>query len=98
MAHNPDVVDRPGWNGYAGWILSGHTHGGQVRPPFLPPPQLPVQNRRYSAGAFEVAGDRHLYVNRGIGYVARVRFNVRPEITAFTLTVQESPASMAAPA
>ncbi len=85
LSHNPDTVDRPGWDLFRGWILAGHTHGGQCRPPFLPPPILPVRNRRYTAGAFALTGDRHLYVSRGVGHLARVRFNVRPEVTLFHL-------------
>ncbi len=45
LCHNPDVCDLDIWSGYQGWILSGHTHGGQCKPPFLPPPLLPVDNR-----------------------------------------------------
>lgn len=85
LAHNPDVCDEPIWDDYAGWILSGHTHGGQCKPPFLPPPLLPVRNRRYTAGYFDLSGDRRLYINRALGYLHRVRFLVRPEITLFTL-------------
>ncbi len=85
LSHNPDTADQPGWETYSGWILAGHTHGGQCKPPFLPPPLLPVQNRRYSAGAFALSGGRRMYVNRGIGHLIRVRFNVRPEITLFRL-------------
>ena len=33
LCHNPDVCDLDIWNGYKGWSLSGHTHGGQVKPP-----------------------------------------------------------------
>ncbi|MCP5099705.1 MAG: phosphoesterase [Chloroflexi bacterium] len=86
LCHNPDVADQPVWNGYQGWILSGHTHGGQVKPPFLPPPVLPVENKRYTAGVFDVGNGRSLYINRGLGNLLSVRFNVRPEITIFTLT------------
>lgn len=86
LCHNPDLCDVPGWAGYDGWILAGHTHGGQCRPPFLPPPILPVKNRRYTAGAFELSGGRSLYINRGLGHLTRVRFNVRPEVTVFELT------------
>ena len=85
LSHNPDSVDLPGWNGYAGWILSGHTHGGQCKPPFLPPPILPVRNPRYTAGAVQLSGGRSLYISRGVGHLTQVRFNVRPEVTVFDL-------------
>ena len=85
LSHNPDTADLPVWQNYQGWILSGHTHGGQCRPPFLPPLVLPVNNKRYTAGRFDLDGRRTLYINRGLGNVFPVRFNVRPEITIFTL-------------
>ncbi len=85
LCHNPDVADLPIWGDYDGWILAGHTHGGQVKPPFLPPPILPVRNERYTAGAFALTGGRSLYINRGLGNLWPVRFNVRPEITLFRL-------------
>ncbi len=85
LSHNPDTVDRGGWGDYSGWILAGHTHGGQCKPPFLPPPLLPVQNRRYTSGEFALSGGRRMYINRGIGHLLRVRFNARPEVTLFEL-------------
>jgi len=85
LCHNPDACDLPGWENFHGWILAGHTHGGQCKPPFLPPPILPVKNRRYTCGAFELSGDRRLYISRGVGHLMRVRFNVRPEVALFTL-------------
>jgi hypothetical protein len=85
LSHNPDTVDAPVWDGFEGWILSGHTHGGQCKPPFLPPPLLPVRNRRYTAGEFELPGNRRLYISRGVGHLLEVRFNVRPEVTVFEL-------------
>lgn len=85
LVHNPDAVDCPGWDGHSGWILAGHTHGGQCKPPFLPPPQLPVRNRRYTSGEFALAGSRRMYISRGIGHLMRVRFNARPELTVFHL-------------
>ena len=86
LSHNPDSVDLPGWGSYEGWILSGHTHGGQCKAPFLPPPLLPVRNRRYTAGEFALPGNRRLYINRGVGHLLRVRINVRPEVTLFELS------------
>jgi predicted MPP superfamily phosphohydrolase len=85
LSHNPDTVDLPVWGGYEGWILSGHTHGGQCKPPFLPPPLLPVRNRRYTAGEFSLPGNRRMYISRGVGHLLQVRFNVRPEVTVFEL-------------
>lgn len=85
LCHNPDVCDLDVWNGYRGWILSGHTHGGQCKPPFLPAPMLPVKNKLYSQGEIDLNDGRKLYINRAVGHLWQVRFNVRPEITIFTL-------------
>lgn len=85
LSHNPDSADGPGWEPFAGWILAGHTHGGQVKLPFLPTPFAPVKNKRYVAGRVGLLGDRTLYVNRGVGFLHQVRFNVRPEIALFQL-------------
>lgn len=85
LCHNPDVCDLNVWNGYEGWILSGHTHGGQCKPPFLNPPMLPVKNQKYAAGEIDLEDGRRLYINRAVGHLWQVRFNVRPEITIFEL-------------
>jgi predicted MPP superfamily phosphohydrolase len=85
LSHNPDTADLPGWEGFAGWILAGHTHGGQCKPPFLPPPMTSVKNRRYTSGEFALSGGRRMYISRGLGHLLRVRFNARPEITVFHL-------------
>lgn len=85
LCHNPDVCDLNVWNDYKGWILSGHTHGGQCKPPFLKAPMLPVKNKRYSQGEIDLNDGRTLYINRAIGHLWQVRFNVRPEITIFEL-------------
>jgi uncharacterized protein len=86
LCHNPDAADETFWGDYQGWILAGHTHGGQCKPPFLPPPLLPVNNRRYTAGEFDLFDGRSMYINRGLGHLRRVRFNVRPEVTILRFT------------
>ena len=86
LNHNPDGMDdRDRWLGYDGWVLSGHTHGGQCRSPFLTPPILPVANKRYTSGEIDVGDGRRVYISRGVGFNIQVRINVRPEITLFTL-------------
>jgi predicted MPP superfamily phosphohydrolase len=85
LVHNPDSADERAWPGFRGWMLAGHTHGGQCKPPFLPPPLLPVKNRRYVAGEVSVDASRTLYISRGVGHLIKARFLVRPEITLFTL-------------
>lgn len=86
LCHNPDVCDKDVWNGYQGWILSGHTHGGQCRIPGVVTPILPVKNRKYISGEIDLQDGRMLYINRAIGHSYQVRFMVRPEITVFKLT------------
>ena len=74
-------------NEHIGLVLSGHTHGGQVRLPFLPPLYLPRYSGRFVSGLYRV-GPRQtpLYVSRGIGTsVLPMRFLCRPEITLIDL-------------
>ncbi len=85
LCHNPDVCDLNIWNGFKGYILSGHTRGSQCKPPFLPPPMLPIENERYAAGMIDLPDSRMLYISRALAHLWQVRFNVRPEITVFTL-------------
>jgi predicted MPP superfamily phosphohydrolase len=66
--------------------LAGHTHGGQVRFPFIGAPIVPSQfGQRYAAGHV-VEGGRHLFVATGLGTsILPVRFRVRPAVTMLTL-------------
>jgi predicted MPP superfamily phosphohydrolase len=84
LAHEPDVLPLVArYN--ADLMLSGHTHGGQVRIPFLPPSFLPEFGTKYLQGWFGY-GPTQLYVNRGIGAIGvPFRLNCPPEITLFTL-------------
>ena len=85
LAHEPDILPEIA-KFKADLMLSGHTHGGQVRLPFLPPLQLPEFGKDYVEGLFR-HGPTQLYVNRGIGAVGvPFRFRCPPEITVLTLT------------
>jgi predicted MPP superfamily phosphohydrolase len=86
MAHEPDFLDHVAKYGGVNFMVSGHTHGGQVRLPFVGPTVLPPLGQKYVEGFFQ-RGQTLLYVNRGIGTVGMpVRFMCRPEITVFTLS------------
>jgi predicted MPP superfamily phosphohydrolase len=77
-------------NEHVSLVMSGHTHGGQVRLPYLPPFYLPRYSGRFVAGFYHVSQHRiPLYVSRGIGTsVLPLRFLCRPEITVFNLGSQ----------
>lgn len=84
LAHEPDVLPQVARH-TVDLMLSGHTHGGQVRFPFIPPVHLPPLGQNYVEGLFRM-GQTQLYVNRGIGTVGvPMRFNCPPEITEITL-------------
>lgn len=85
LCHNPDVCDQDIWGRFEGWILSGHTHGGQFNTPLIGHPFLPVENKNYTCGEFELDERRRLYINRALGSTIPLRMNVRPEITVFEL-------------
>ena len=90
LMHNPDSFSAlpPG---SAPLALAGHTHGGQVRIPFLPTWSwlALVQDDAVQGDGWIVnladTGNR-LYVSRGIGFsTVPVRINCRPEVTFFRL-------------
>jgi predicted MPP superfamily phosphohydrolase len=65
-------------------ILTGHTHGGQIRVPFMPPfATMASLGHRYISGMYRV-GKSRLYVSRGVGCsVLPVRTFCAPEVTVF---------------
>jgi hypothetical protein len=88
LCHNPDAAEDLAGAGAAA-ILSGHTHGGQVQVPLVGPPILPVRHRDRYEGLHRV-GAAWLYINRGLGWLRKVRFGCRPEITILTLRQTEA--------
>jgi len=83
LFHAPILFDQMGDR--VDLALSGHTHGGQIRLPFLPPFYLPPESGAYWHGWYE-NGTARMYVSRGIGMsVLEARFMARPEIAFITL-------------
>ena len=85
LSHNPDIIEMV-QHTKVDFLIAGHTHGGQVRLPFIGPPCTCSKfGARYAAGLFH-EGNTLMYVNRGIGITGLpIRFFARPEITLFTL-------------
>jgi predicted MPP superfamily phosphohydrolase len=88
MAHAPDFADEVLAHPRGPLVdvmLAGHSHGGQIRLPFLGPLILPPMGEKYPEGLYRF-NNLQLYVNRGIGTVGLpFRLNCPPEITVITL-------------
>lgn len=86
LAHNPDSADAD-FRGRVDLFVCGHTHGGQVRIPFVGAPVLPVGNREYSSGLKASPRGTPVFISRGIGWaILPVRLNCPPEIAVLELT------------
>jgi predicted MPP superfamily phosphohydrolase len=84
LTHNPDIF--PLVPERVTLTLAGHTHGGQVRLPFIGRPIVPSRfGQRFAAGHV-VEGGRHLFVATGLGTsIIPVRFRVPPAVTILSL-------------
>lgn len=83
LFHAPGYFDRIA--GRVPLVLAGHTHGGQIRIPFVPVFWLPKGSAGFLEGWFAERGS-HMYVTRGIGTsVIWARFLCRPELSIINL-------------
>ena len=83
LFHAPAYFDEEA--GRFDLALAGHTHGGQVRLPFIRPFWLPGGSGRFLAGWYARRGSR-MYVSRGVGWSHfPVRLNCPPEIPIITV-------------
>lgn len=86
LSHRPDRFDAYAAEGID-LALTGHTHGGQARLPWIGAVYVPMMGwfPRYDAGVF-TEGRTTMIVSRGIGNSSiPVRVNDRPEIISVTL-------------
>jgi predicted MPP superfamily phosphohydrolase len=86
LVHEPDPFDELHRSHPLDLQLSGHTHGGQCRVPFINYAPAKVKyGRKFIYGHFK-KGESQLFVGRGIGTVGfRVRFACAPELVILTL-------------
>lgn len=86
LSHRPELFEAYASN-EIDLVLSGHTHGGQFRIPFIGAFLVPDQGLfpKYDAGLF-TADNTTMLVSRGLGNsIIPLRVNCRPEIILITL-------------
>jgi uncharacterized protein len=84
LSHVPDIFPKTPENIVL--TVSGHTHGGQVRIPGLPPFVTMSRLPRHMAHGLHRLGERYLYVSAGVGSTGLpVRFGMPPEIALLEL-------------
>ena len=84
LSHTPDNITWARQQGID-MMLSGHTHGGQIRLPILGPVYSPSRfGCRYSAGVFWLEPTL-LHVSRGLSGREPIRYNCPPELTKLVL-------------
>ena len=84
LVHEPDIFTKV--PARVALTLAGHTHGGQIRVPFVWKHFVPSQYGARFAYGHVVEDDRHLIVSGGLGTsIIPARFGVPPEILHVTL-------------
>jgi predicted MPP superfamily phosphohydrolase len=88
LSHNPDAILEE-VTSVADFIVSGHTHGGQIRLPFIGPvPPLPTElGRTFDKGLFQYSETQQLFITSGVGETGpRARLFNPPEINIISLS------------
>jgi predicted MPP superfamily phosphohydrolase len=83
LSHIPEVADGIGDRGGA-LVLSGHTHGGQIKIPGVTIRIFRRMGTRYLSGFFRIGGQM-LYVSHGLGASVPIRILAPAEIAVFKL-------------
>ena len=85
MSHSPDVLGNAARRGVS-LVLSGHTHGGQVRFPLLGTPTTATFLPMERPSGVIVRGSTVMHVSPGLGTTfLPLRFFARPEVTLLEL-------------
>jgi hypothetical protein len=86
LSHNPDVAETMDSHHRVDLMLSGHTHGGQVRLPVIGAPACPSHYGMKYLGGKCHGPQCPVIVSRGIGLAGiPLRFRVPPELCVITL-------------
>ena len=85
LTHNPDAVPRLG-RARVDLVVCGHTHGGQIVPPFMTPPMTSTRSPLPRPSGLMHIDGRLVYITRGVGTVGiPMRVNAPAEVPRLTL-------------
>ncbi len=85
LTHNPDAVPRLG-RARVDLVVCGHTHGGQIVPPFMTPPMTSTRSPLPRASGLMHIDGRLVFITRGVGTVGiPMRVNAPAEVPRLTL-------------
>lgn len=88
LSHTPNITEK--YNDIlADLILSGHTHGGQVRIPFIGALVAPDQGLfpRLDKGTYKTGPNQFLYIDSGLGTsIAPIRFANQSQLSLINIT------------
>ena len=85
LMHEPDFVDNINLNNYD-LVLSGHSHGGQVRLPIIGKIYTPIGSKKYY-DAHYTFNNTELYISSGIGNSGlNLRFFNHPSFNFYRIT------------
>jgi predicted MPP superfamily phosphohydrolase len=84
LSHSPEIFFKADL-ARIDLVFAGHTHGGQVRLPWLGPLWLPAGSESYASGWY-AGSSAKMFVTRGVGTsLVPMRFLCRPEVPLITL-------------
>lgn len=89
LMHEPDYVDDIDYSKF-NLILSGHSHNGQVRVPFIGALYTPVGSKKYYKEYYKI-NDVDFYISSGIGTtILPIRLFNRPSFNLYRIVQKEN--------
>ena len=84
LTHNPDTSLEFS-NMYINLIIAGHTHGGQIRIPFIYKKMIPCRGK-FDKGVYKLGKESYLFISSGLGEGGLpLRLGVAPSIDVLDL-------------
>jgi hypothetical protein len=86
LAHNPEIIGNAAERN-VDFVAAGHTHGGQVKIPYLKSLNIVTQPNQGFLEGFVTAGRTQMYISRGLGKVVLpLRIKCPPELPVYILS------------